>query len=146
MQAWVLGYEEKGICRLKRCLRDFNTKDHLCLFLDLLSIECLSKIIYCAPQCWAWAFSFSFCFLHLVLSIIILVIFVRNSIFFGPFGFFLHTPNFVWTFFMIENFFYAPLVLLGHFQSLRFFFMSLALASSMRCDPSQCYFQKCYQA
>ena len=112
---------KKDIYKLKRCLKDFKTKDHLCLFLDLFSFECLSKIIYRPPQCWAWALSlcFCFCFLHLILSIIALVFFFLKI--FGSFGFFFMPSSFVWAPLMIENFLLCPLVLLRHFQSLRFF-------------------------
>jgi hypothetical protein len=119
--------KKNDIYKLKRCLRDFKTKDHLCLFLDLLSFECFSKIIYHAPQCWAWSLSlcFCFCFLHLILSIIALV-FVFLKIF-GSFGFFFMPSSFVRAPLMIENFLLCPLVLLGHFQSLRFFLCLLHL-------------------
>jgi len=40
----------------------FKTKDYLYLFLDLLSFEFISEMVYRAPQCWAWALSL--CFLH----------------------------------------------------------------------------------
>jgi len=45
--------KNKDIYKLKKCLRDLRTKDHLCLFADLLSLECLSKMVYRAPYCWA---------------------------------------------------------------------------------------------
>jgi hypothetical protein len=73
-------------------------------------------MIYRAPQCWAWALSLCFCFLHLILSIIVLGFFLLKI--FGSFGFF---PSFVWAPLMIENFHLCPPVLLGHFQSSRFF-------------------------
>ena len=38
-------------CRLKKCLRDFKTRDHLCLFLDLLSLGFVfSKIVVMPPS------------------------------------------------------------------------------------------------
>jgi hypothetical protein len=40
---------------------------------------------------------------------------------FGSFIFFFMPPSFVWAPLMIENFHLHPLVLLGHFQSSRFF-------------------------
>jgi hypothetical protein len=49
MWAWAIGYKEWDICKLKRCLRDFKTKDHLCLVLDLFSFEFISKMVYRAP-------------------------------------------------------------------------------------------------
>ena len=121
--------KKKDIYKLKRCLKDFKTKDHLCLFLDLFSFECLSKIIYRPPQCWAWALSlcFCFCFLHLILSIIVFSYFCEKLNFFWTFWFFLHAPNFVWTLLMIENFLLCPPLLFGHFQSLRFFLCLLHL-------------------
>jgi hypothetical protein len=45
MWAWPIGYKEWDICKLKRCLRDFKTKDHLCLVLDLLSFEFISEMV-----------------------------------------------------------------------------------------------------
>jgi len=48
-------------------------------------------------------------------------------------------PSFVRAPLMIENFFLCPLVLLGHFQSLRFFLCLLHLPPSVGCDPSQGY-------
>jgi len=122
---------------------DFKTKDHLCLFLDLLSFEFLSKMIYRAPQCWAWAVSlcFCFCFLHLILSIIALVFFFLKI--FGSFGFFFMPPSSVRALLMIEKFLLCPPVLFGHFQSLRFFFFMFShLPPNVGCDPSQGYFQK----
>jgi hypothetical protein len=65
--------KKKDIYKLKKCLRDFKTKDHLCLFLDLLSFECLSKIDL---SCLFFLF---FCFLYLVLSIIILGFFLCSK-------------------------------------------------------------------
>ena len=48
-------------CRLKKCLRDFKTKDHLCLFPDLLSFGfVVFKIVFMPPQCRVWAFLFVF--------------------------------------------------------------------------------------
>jgi len=131
--------KKKDIYKLKKCLRDFKTKDHLCLFLDLSSFECLSKIVYRAPYCWAWALSLCFCFLHLILSIIALGFFFLLKIF-GSFRFFFMPPSFVRTPLMIENFLLCPLVLLGHFQSLSFFLCLLHLPPSVGCDPSQGYF------
>jgi len=62
---------------------------------------------------------------------------------FWSFGFFFMPPRFVQAPLMIENFFLCPSVLLRHFQSLSFFlYMSLALAPSVGCDPSQGYFLK----
>jgi hypothetical protein len=58
--------KKKDIYKLKRFLRDFKTKDHVCLFPNLLSLEYLFKMVYRAPQCWAWALSLCSCFLHLV--------------------------------------------------------------------------------
>ena len=81
MQAWAIGHEEKDICRLKRCLRDFKTKDHQCLypkcFCSYISgpWNLICKMVHGAPQCWAWALSLCFCFLHLILSIIALAFF-----------------------------------------------------------------------
>jgi len=48
-------------------------------------------------------------------------------------------PSFVRAPLMIENFLLCPLVLLGHFQSLRFFLCLLHLPPSVGCDPSQGY-------
>jgi hypothetical protein len=77
-------------------------------------------------------------FFHLILSIIVLFFFLLKI--FGSFGFFFMPPRFVWAPLMIENFLLCPSVLFGHFQSLKFFFsMSLALAPSVGCDPSQGY-------
>ena len=45
----VVGYEEKDIYRLKMCLRDLKTKDHWCLFPDLLSFELICKMVHRAP-------------------------------------------------------------------------------------------------
>jgi len=99
-------------------------------------------MVYLAPQCWVWDLSLCFSlFFFTWLSIIMSIIFMRSSIFW-TLWFFLHAPIFVWTLLMIENFLLCPLVLFGHFQSLRFFSMSLALASNLRYDPSQGYFQK----
>jgi hypothetical protein len=41
--------KKKDIYKLKRYLRDFKTKDHLCLFPDLLSLEYFPKMVYRAP-------------------------------------------------------------------------------------------------
>jgi hypothetical protein len=77
-----------------------------------------------------------FCFLHLILSIVVLGFLLKI---FGSFGFFFMPLSFVWALLMIENFLLCPPVLFGRFQSLRFFFLSLALAPSVGCDPSQGY-------
>jgi len=99
-------------------------------------------MVYLAPPVLGLgSFSLFFSFFFTWLSIIMSVIFMRSSIFW-TLWFFLHAPIFVWTLLMIENFLLCPLVLFGHFQSLRFFSMSLALASNLRYDPSQGYFQK----
>ena len=76
-------------------------------------------MVYRAPQCWAWTLSLCFCFLYLVEHLIWFFFFAK--IFFGSFGFFFIPPSFVLTPLMIENFLLCPLVLFGHFQSLRFF-------------------------
>jgi hypothetical protein len=66
---------------------------------------------------------------------------------FWIFWIFFHAPSFIWTLLMIEKFLLCPPVLLGHFQSLRFFFLCFShLPPSVGCDPSQGYFQKHYQA
>jgi hypothetical protein len=76
---------------------------------------------------------FSFDFKHHCIVFFLLKIF-------GSFGFFFMPPRFVWAPLMIENFLLCPSVLFEHFQSLKFFFsMSLALAPSVGCDPSQGY-------
>ena len=60
-----------------------------------------------------------FFFLHLVEHHCIASFFMLKI--FGSFEFFFMPPSFVWAPLMIENFLLCPLVLLGHFQSLRFF-------------------------
>ena len=123
---------------------DFKTKDHLCLFLDLLSFEFLSKMIYRAPQCWAWAVSlcFCFCFLHLILSIIALVFFFFSK-FLDPFDFSSCPLALFGHFWWLRNFFYAPQYCLGTFNRWGFFFFMFShLPANVGCDPSQGYFQK----
>ena len=67
-------------CKLKNCLRDFKTRDHLCLFPNLLSFGFVffSKMICPAPQCRVWAFLFVF-FVFVLLRTIISVVFMRSS-------------------------------------------------------------------
>ena len=48
-------------CRLKKCLRDFKTKDHLCLFPDLLSFGfVVFKIVFMPPSVGFGLFSLFF--------------------------------------------------------------------------------------
>jgi hypothetical protein len=111
--------KKKDIYKLKRCLRDFTTKDHLCLFLDLCHLNAFRKLSIVPPNdrpglflfafvffIWFWALSYSFFF------------YAQN---FWSFGFFFMPPRFVRAPLMIENFLLCPLVLLRHFQSLSFF-------------------------
>jgi len=108
----------------KRCLKDFKTKDHLCLclFLDLLSFEFIFRNGLSCPPMLGSSSSFVFSFFTW-LSIIISIIFVRSSNLLDPLVFF-----------------FIPPTLFGHFLSLIIF---LHLPLSVGCDPSQGYFQKC---
>jgi len=100
-------------------------------------------MVYRAPQCWAWALSLCFCFFHLILSIIVLGFLLKI---FG-FWIFLHAPSFIWTLLMIEKFLLCPPVLLGHFQSLRFFSMFFTLAPPVwGVILVKVISKKCYQA
>ena len=114
--------KKKDICRLKRCFRDFKTKDHQCLFPDLLSLEYLSKMVYSAPQCWAWALSLCFCFLHLVGHHHIDFFFMLRS--FGSFGFFFMPPALFGHLRWLRIFFYASQCCLGTFNFFFSFFSS----------------------
>jgi len=133
--------KKRIFCRLKRCLRDFKTKDHLCLFPDLLSFELsFQKGLSCPPVLGLGSLSLfsSFCLVeHNHLSC-----FYEKLKSFGSFGFCLSCPSFTWAALMIENFLVCPPILFGHFQSLRFFLCLSHLPPSVGCDPSQSYFQK----
>ena len=66
-------------CRLKKCLRDFKTRDHLCLFPDLLSFGFVfSKWVVLPPSVGFGIFSLFF-FIFVLLSTIIWVVFMRSS-------------------------------------------------------------------
>ena len=132
--------KKKDICRLKGCLRDFKTKDHLCLFPDLLSFELSFQNDLSCPPMLAWALSLCFCFLHLILSIIVLGFFLLKI--FGSFGFSLTCPSFAWAALMIENFLLCPQYCLGTFNRWGSFLCFSHLPPSVGCDPSQGYFWK----
>ena len=112
--------KKKDIYKLKRCLRDFKTKDHVCLFPNLLSLEYLFKMVYRAPQCWAWALSLCSCFLHLVEHHDINFFFLLWI--FGSFGFFFMPPALFGHLQWLRIFFYAPQCCLGTFTHWGFFF------------------------
>jgi len=124
-------------CRLKRCLRDFKTKDHLCLFPDHFLSNFFPKWFFMPPSVGSGLFLFVFFILfvkHNHLSC-----FYEKLKSFGSFGFSLSCPSFAWVALMIENFLLCPPVLFGHFQSLRFFLCLSHLPPSVGCDPSQGY-------
>jgi hypothetical protein len=55
--------KKRIFCRLKRCLRDFKTKDHLCLFPDLLYFEMyFQNGLSCPPSVGLGLFLFVFVF------------------------------------------------------------------------------------
>jgi hypothetical protein len=129
MLAWAIDYEEKDICRLKRCLRDFKTKDHLCLLPDLLSFELFFQNGLSCP---------------LVLGLGSLSLFLFSS-----FGWASHFFLYFYFIIILLIFFLDPLdfsscpqALFGHFQTLRFFLCLSHLPPSVGCDPSRGYFQK----
>ena len=76
-------------------------------------------MVYRAPQCWAWALFLCFSFFSFDFEHHCIGFFAQN---FWIFWIFFHAPSFIWTLLMIEKFLLCPPVLLGHFQSLRFFF------------------------
>ena len=127
--------------RLKKCLRDFKTRDHLCLFPDLLSFGFVffSKMICPAPQCRVWAFLFVF-FVFVSLRTIISVVFMRSSNLLTKRSIYLHC--FIWMIMkddILHDQFQHPSSLLcldGKNTN------SLILPPSVGCDPSQGYFQK----
>ena len=113
--------KNNDIYKLKRCLRDFKTKDHLCLFLDLFIIWMSFQNGLLCPSVLGLGFSFLFFFLHLVEHHHISY-FCEKLNSFGPFGFFfLHAPSFVWTLLMIENFLLCPQCCLDTFNHWGFF-------------------------
>jgi hypothetical protein len=65
---------------------------------------------------------------------------------FGSFGFFFMPPSFVWAPLMIENFHLCPPVLLGHFQSSRFFLCISHLPPTWGVILAQVISKKCYSA
>jgi hypothetical protein len=77
-----------------------------------------------------------FFFLHLVEHHHISY-FCEKLNYFGPLGFFFLPPSFVWAPLIIKIFLLCPSVLLGHFQSVRFFVYLPHLLPSVGCDPSQ---------
>jgi len=85
------------------------------------SFEFLSKMVCHAPSIGFGLFLFVF-FIFIWLSIFTSVVFMRSSNLLDPLDFLYHAPT-----------------LRGQLWSLSFF----ALAPSMGCDPSQCYFKKC---
>jgi hypothetical protein len=118
--------KKKIFCRLKRCLRDFKTKDHLCLFPNLFLLNFFPKWFSMPPVSGLGSFSLfsSGCLVeHNHLSC-----FYEKLKSLGSFGFSLSCPSFAWAALMIGNFLLCPPVLFGHFQSLRFFSMFLAFA------------------
>jgi len=96
-------------------------------------------MVFHAPKCRVWALSL--CFLHFV-EHNHLSCFYKKLKSFGSFGFSLSYPSFAWAALMIENFLSCPLLLFGHFQTLRFFLCLSHLPPSVGCDSRQGYFQK----
>jgi hypothetical protein len=144
--------------KLKRCLRDFKTKDHLCLYPDLFCSyisgpwNWFVKLSTVPPNVGLRLFLFVFFIWSWASSHWLFFFFYAQN--FGSFGFFFMPPSFVWAPSMIENFLLCPPVLFGHFHRWRLFMPPstvwalsiikdfLALAPSVGCDPSQGYFQK----
>ena len=86
--------KKRIFCRLKRCLRDFKTKDHLCLFLDLLYFEMyFQNGLSCPPSVGLGLFLFVFVFFILFWASLYWFLFFFCSKFFWILWIFLHAPK-----------------------------------------------------
>jgi len=105
---------------LKRCLRDFKTKDHLCLFFWPFVIWIVfSKLSIVPPSVGLRLFLFVFVFfIWFWASLHWFFFFAQN---FRILWIFLHAPKLCLCTFDDWEFSFMPPVLLGHFQSSRFF-------------------------
>jgi len=133
--------KKKDIYKLKRCLRDFKTKDHLCLFVDLLSFYCLSKIVYHAPSVGLRLFLFVFVFFVWFWASLhwFFFFFAQN---FWIIWIFLHAPKLCLGTFDDWEFSFMPPSVAWAVSIIEVFSMSLALAPNLGCDPNPSYFQK----
>jgi len=133
--------KKKDIYRLKRCLRYFKTKDHLCLFPDLLSFELsFQNDLSCPPVLGLGSFSLflfsSFDFKHHCIGF-----FFFCTKFLDYLDFSSCPQALFWHLWWLRIFF-LPFSVAWAFSIIEVFSMFLALASNLGCDPSQGYFQK----
>jgi hypothetical protein len=132
--------KKKDIYKLKKCLRDFRTKDHLLVswpFVIWMSFKnCLSCPLMMDLGSFSLLLNSSYGFEHHH----IVFFFMLKT--FDPLDFSSCPLDLFGHLWWLRIFFYAPQCCFNTFNHWVLFFMSLALAPSVGCDPSQGYFLK----
>jgi len=134
--------KKNDIYKLKRCLRDFKTNGHLCLFHDLLSFELSFQNGLLCPLMLGLGSFFLF-FLSSLGWASSYRLFLWEAQFFWTFWFFSSWPQLCLDTFDYWEFSFMPPSVTWTLSIIEVFFaMSLTLSPSVGCDPSQGYFQK----